>query len=102
LTTYRLVFDDRALREFRKLDKALQEQLSKKLRQRMKNPRVVPDRLSKFPDCYKIKLRNAGLRLVYQVHDRQIFILVIAIGKRDSRKRDVYDEISGRLENSNV
>jgi mRNA interferase RelE/StbE len=77
----------------------LQQQLTKNLRQRLANPRVEPDRLSKFPDCYKIKLRNAGLRLVYQVHDQQVIIIVIAIGKRDSGKRDVYHEISGRIGN---
>ena len=36
-----------------------------------------------MPDCYKIKLRAVGLRLVYQVVDEQLVILVLAIGKRD-------------------
>ncbi|MBW8754525.1 MAG: type II toxin-antitoxin system RelE/ParE family toxin [Sphingomonadales bacterium] len=97
MTTYRLVFDDRALGEFRKLDPTLQNQARKKLRERLEHPRVEADRLAKFPDCYKIKLRQAGYRLIYQVRDNEIIIVVIAVGKRDSNKRDVYSTIKDRL-----
>jgi mRNA interferase RelE/StbE len=34
-------------------------------------------------DCYKIKLRSASYRLVYQVRDSEILISVVAVGKRD-------------------
>ena len=98
MTTYRLVFDDRALREFRKLDTALQNQARKKLRERLTDPRVAADRLSEHRDCYKIKLRKAGVRVVYQVRDAQIVVVVIAVGKRDSGKRDVYDLVGQRIE----
>ena len=36
-----------------------------------------------MPDCYKIKLRAAGYRLVYQVVDERVVVIVIAIGKRE-------------------
>lgn len=98
MTTYRLVFDDRALKEFRKLDQALQNQARKKLAERIKNPRVQADGLSGFRDCYKIKLRSAGVRLIYRVNDDRIEVVVISVGKRDSGKRDVYDAIAGRLD----
>jgi mRNA interferase RelE/StbE len=97
LTSYRLVFDERALREFRKLDSALQGQARKKLRERLLHPRVEADRLSKQTDCYKIKLRKAGYRVIYQVRDQEIVVVVIAVGKRDAGKRDVYSLIEGRL-----
>lgn len=97
MTSFRLVFDDRALREFRRLDAALQDQARKKLRERLAHPRVEADRLSKHPDCYKIKLRGAGYRLIYQVKDQEIVVVVIAVGKRDASKRDVYSRIEGRL-----
>ncbi len=96
MTTYRLVFDDRALKEFRKLDQAIQNQARKKLRERLENPRVQADQLSQFPDCYKIKLRKAGVRVIYRVNDDRIEIVVIAAGKRDSGKRDIYDKIAAR------
>ena len=34
-------------------------------------------------DGYKIKLRHAGLRLVYRVEDRILTVTVIAVGRRD-------------------
>lgn len=34
-------------------------------------------------DRYKIKLRSAGWRLVYEVRDAEILVLVIAVGRRD-------------------
>lgn len=40
-------------------------------------------RLSGMPDCYKIKLRSAGYRLVYEVRDFEVVIVVIAVGKRE-------------------
>ncbi len=39
-------------------------------------------------DRYKIKLRNAGYRLVYEVRDKQLIVLVVAVGKRE--RNDVY------------
>ena len=40
-------------------------------------------RLHGLPDCYKIKLRTVGYRLVYQVDDKVVVVTVIAVGKRD-------------------
>ena len=37
-----------------------------------------------MPDCYKIKLKNAGYRLVYQVDDNRIVVIVVAVGKREN------------------
>ncbi|MFW2273285.1 type II toxin-antitoxin system RelE/ParE family toxin [Burkholderia cenocepacia] len=35
------------------------------------------------PDCYKIKLRGVGYRLVYEVRDEEVIVLVIAVGRRE-------------------
>ncbi|MBE4811081.1 type II toxin-antitoxin system RelE/ParE family toxin [Enterobacter cloacae complex sp. P42C] len=48
-----------------------------------------------LPDCYKIKLRSLGYRLVYQVQDNVVTVFVIAIGKRE--KSAVYHETNKRL-----
>lgn len=37
-----------------------------------------------MPDCYKIKLRASGFRLVYQVHGKVLVVTVIAVGKREN------------------
>lgn len=84
--SYELEFKESALKEWRKLDPPVREQLKKKLAERLKNPRVEADRLHGLTDCYKIKLRSAGYRLVYQVNDERIVVIVIAVGKRDRMK----------------
>ncbi len=98
---FRLVFDSRAQKEFGQLGTADQRQLQAKLRQRLVNPRVAADALSGMRDCYKIKLRSAGIRLIYCVEDDVLVLLVIAIGRRDSRKRDSYDVAAERLAERN-
>ena len=36
-----------------------------------------------LPDCYKIKLRTIGYRLVYRVDAKVVLVTVVAVGKRD-------------------
>jgi mRNA interferase RelE/StbE len=52
--TYSLEFDDRALKEWRKLGDTIREQLKKKLAAILLNPRIEANRLHSLPDCYKI------------------------------------------------
>ncbi|CRZ20733.1 Stability protein StbE [Kingella kingae] len=61
----------------------------------MENPRIPSAALHNMPDCYKIKLRKIGYRLVYRVDDNVLTVTVIAIGKRD--KSVVYDVANSRL-----
>jgi len=49
----------------------------------MSNPHHQASGLREFKDVYKIKLRSAGYRLVYEVDDAAITIYVIAVGKRE-------------------
>jgi len=43
----------------------------------------LSSKLSGFENHYKIKLRASGYRLVYEVIDNDLFVLVLVIGKRD-------------------
>ena len=43
---------------------------------------------------YKIKLRSIGYRLVYEVIDHDLIVLVIAVGKRN--QDEVYQKASSR------
>lgn len=81
--TYKLEFKTSALKEWQKLDRPIREQFKKKLAERLEQPRIEASKLSALPDCYKIKLRAAGYRLVYQVVDSTITVIVIAVGKRE-------------------
>ena len=61
----------------------------------MINPRVEANRLRDLPDCYKIKLRRAGYRLIYQVIDQEIVVFVVAVDKRENSA--AYDKAQERL-----
>ena len=76
--TYSLEFVESALREWRKLSPGIREQLKKKLAERLTHPHVPSARLHGMPDCYKIKLRASGYRLVYQVQDKALVVTVVA------------------------
>ena len=81
--SFELAFLEEALAEWHKLDGSIRTQLKKKLIERLQSPRVPSAKLSGHPDRYKIKLRTVGYRLVYEVRDQQVLVIVIAVGKRD-------------------
>jgi mRNA interferase RelE/StbE len=39
--------------------------------------------LAGHKDRYKIKLRSVGYRLVYEVRDNMLMVIVVAVGKRE-------------------
>lgn len=86
--TYDLAFLGEALKEWRKLDNVTREQFKAKLAERVQNPKVPSARLHGTKERYKIKLRNAGYRLVYEVRDKEVLVLVVAVGKRE--RNEVY------------
>ena len=92
--TYKLEFLPSALKEWGKLGHTLQQQFKKKLAERLESPRISADALHGMPDCYKIKLKAAGYRLVYKVIDERIVVSVIAVGKRE--RSAVYDQAKKR------
>lgn len=96
--TYELAFKASALKEWKKLGHTVREQFKKKLKERLENPHVPSAALSGGTNLYKIKLRQAGYRLVYSVEDATITITVIAVGKRD--RNEVYDIALSRLHGS--
>lgn len=81
--SYKLRFHELAWVEWQKLDGSVKAPLKKKLLERLQTPRVPSAALSQMPDCYKIKLRQVGYRLVYRVDDDTVFVTVIALGRRD-------------------
>ncbi|MBI4807202.1 MAG: type II toxin-antitoxin system RelE/ParE family toxin [Desulfovibrio sp.] len=93
--SYKLRFHELALKEWRKLDATLREQFKKKLAERLDNPHILSSALAGMPNCYKIKLRKVGYRLVYRVDDDILYVTVVAVGKRD--KLRVYSQARERL-----
>lgn len=91
---YKLKFIPTALKEWEKLDGFIQSQFKKKLKERLQDPHIKASRLSGFENHYKIKLRASGYRLVYEVIDQEICVMVIAVGKRD--KSEAYRQAQQR------
>ena len=94
--TYELEFHKLALKEWKKLNPNVREQLKKKLKERLQQPRVPASQLSGMKDVYKIKLRQSGYRLVYKVIEERVVVQVISVGKRE--KNSVYDLAFSRRE----
>jgi mRNA interferase RelE/StbE len=93
--TYDLAFLPSALKEWEKVGPGIRAQFKKKLAERLQNPRVPASALSGMADCYKIKLRAAGYRLVYRVDDGTVTVIVVAVGRRD--RNLVYKIAAGRV-----
>ena len=84
MKTYDLEFHELALKEWHKLDGSIQALFKKQLARRLQAPHVPSARLhGDLQNTYKIKLRDVGYRLVYEVIDQKLVVMVIAIGRRD-------------------
>ncbi|MDY7588700.1 type II toxin-antitoxin system RelE/ParE family toxin [Vibrio cholerae] len=94
--TYKLEFKKSALKEWKKLAVPIQQQFKKKLIERLENPHVPSAKLSGAENIYKIKLRQSGYRLVYQVENDIIVVTVLAVGKRE--RSEVYTKALQRLD----
>lgn len=93
--TYKLKFLPSAKKEWDKLDNSIKSQFKSKLMKYLENPCGPADKLRDFDCAYKIKLRSAGYRLVYEVDNQEIVVFVIAVGKRENN--DVYDKAKNRV-----
>jgi mRNA interferase RelE/StbE len=92
---YKLDFMVEALKEWKALDAPTKVQFKKKLKERLENPHVPSARLSGSTNRYKIKLRAIGYRLIYEVVDDEVVVVVVAVGKRERNK--VYKIASKRI-----
>lgn len=92
---YDLEFHPAALKEWQKLDNAIREQFKIKIAERLKHPCVISAQIGKHR--YKIKLRNSGYRLVYEVRENELIVMVIAVGKRE--RKTVYHLANSRKSN---
>lgn len=81
---YHLKFLPEALAEWNALDGSVKAVLKKLLLKRLEQPRPPGAELhGDLRDCYKIKLLKQGYRLVYQVEDDVLVVLVLTVAKRE-------------------
>jgi mRNA interferase RelE/StbE len=83
--SYELAFHEEARKEWKKLDASIREQFKAHLAKRLEQPHVPSAKLRgrDMKAAYKIKLRSVGYRLVYEVDDRIVTVVVLAVGRRD-------------------
>lgn len=93
--SYKVRFDKRALKEWERLDSSIRKVFAKHIIKRQETPHVPQAKLRGMPNCYKIKLKASGFRLVYEVIDNEMVIIVIAVGKREDN--EVYASAKNRL-----
>jgi mRNA interferase RelE/StbE len=86
MTSYEVAFVPSARREWEKLGATLKVQFHKKLQERTRNPHVPGDKLVHMPGCYRIKLRSSGYRLIYEVEDKRLVVIVLSVGPRERNK----------------
>jgi mRNA interferase RelE/StbE len=93
---YKLKFHPEALDEWHALDNSVRAPLKKLLKKRLDNPRVPGGELHPpLAGCYKIKMKRAGIRLVYEVEDDALVVYVLAVDKREDSA--VYAAASSRV-----
>jgi|SRR6185437_4201894 len=95
--SYNLEFEAKAKKEWDKLDNTVRQVFKDAIKRRLINPFVPKDRLhgTGKHECYKIKLRTYGFRLIYKIDHDKIILLVISVGKREND--DVYNAMHERL-----
>lgn len=89
--SHRVKFRTDALKEWCNLDKSIQLQFSKKLKQRVEPSTSMQN----IKNCHSIKLKPSGFRLAYEILGGEIVISAIAIGKREHS--EVYNLMSNRV-----
>ncbi|MCB1660294.1 MAG: type II toxin-antitoxin system RelE/ParE family toxin [Pseudomonadales bacterium] len=94
--TYSIRVHEDFKKDLAKLSQPVKDQLYKKLQKVQENPHVPKNQLrGELSSCYKIKLLKAGVRLVYQVIDDELIILLVTVGKRADS--EVYEEAKQRI-----
>ncbi|OLF40819.1 MULTISPECIES: type II toxin-antitoxin system RelE/ParE family toxin [unclassified Psychrobacter] len=98
---YKVLLTKESLKEWNKIDHSIRRIFQRKLSSIVLNPVIDSNRLrGKLFNCYKIKLRRAGYRLVYEVRCQTVVLIVWAVDKRDDDK--VYDSAISRLREISV
>lgn len=82
--SYKLKFLPSALKEWRKLAPEIKAQFKSHLSRRLENSHIDNASIRGYKHHYKIKLKAAGFRLVYEVEEKAITVYVICVGRRDT------------------
>jgi len=108
--SYDLAFTEEADGEGDDLDNSIRAPFKKKIKKVLEEPHIPGSALRSMPNCYKIKLRNIGYRLVYEVDDTPFedkdkdgekiqydgTVTIITVGRKDSNIYKKAEELLGK------
>ena len=89
---YRLVFLDKALNEFQKVDRARRKIIKTKLMILARNPAALKNNIRRLsaPEEALYRLRIGAYRVIFKKDETRLIILVVRVGHR----REIYDFLS--------
>lgn len=96
IPVYKVLLTKESRKEWDNIDHSVKRLFKRKLSSLILNPIVENNRLrGKLSNCFKIKLKRAGYRLVYEVRSQTVVLVVWAVDKREDNK--VYNSAISRL-----
>ena len=84
MANYRLWIKASAAKELESLPRKDRQRVADRIRSLSVNPR--PTGSEKLTDADRYRLRQGDYRILYEIHDREVIVIVVKIGSR----RDVY------------
>jgi mRNA interferase RelE/StbE len=96
MAEFRIEIGPAAKKEFAKLPREIQIRIKPAIDSLRFDPRPQGDeKIQGLKDCFR--LRVGQFRVIYQVHDQEVLILVLAIGDRKDIYRKVLAKIKPRM-----
>ncbi len=86
--TYQVEFTSKASKQLGKLSKDIQQRIKTKVYELVENPR--PSGVVKLENSDKYRIRVGSYRVLYQIEDDLLIVIVVRIGHR----REVYKDES--------
>lgn len=86
--TYKIVIEGKALAELAKLPKKIQRQIGNKIDRLATNPRPAGSAILQREKSL-CRIRSGDYRIIYQIREKQVLVLVVRIGHR----KDIYRKL---------
>jgi mRNA interferase RelE/StbE len=85
---YKIIIDDKALNELANLPRKIQRQITNKIDNLSSDPRPAGCKIIQ-QDKSLYRIRSGDYRIVYQIREKQVLVLVVSIGHR----KDIYRKL---------
>ncbi len=83
--TYKIVIENKALAELARMPKKIQRQIGDKIDRLATNPHPPGSEILQHEKSL-YRIRSGDYRIVYQIREKQVLVLVVRIGHR----KDIY------------